>query len=219
MAASGSGSSALVDWTNLKGTYSTFSGTAFADSIVPWNTAFASKYGFSNIIYGGDGNDVLSGTDIYGYNDPINNITSITQSFVDYVFGENGDDYIYGSFGRDVIRGGAGFNTLDFGRLADPATLLDFVYPDPSNSFYATFGVPATDFVLSGPGAGTVSLARGYEPWRNVTVNDIIATDFADISLIRGTVGRDNFVFYETPAGTLRICTRNKLVLYVGPDT
>ncbi|TKD21974.1 hypothetical protein FBT96_07425 [Rhodobacter capsulatus] len=105
-------------------------GSAYGDSLVGFDDAiYSGSDVYTNIFYGGGGNDTLDGRGgndiLYGGDD---NDSVLGGSGDDTLFGDAGNDTLLGGLGADTLSGGAGADTfvLDGQSGADTITDFDF---------------------------------------------------------------------------------------------
>lgn len=103
-------------------------GSAYDDSIVGFDAAsYSGSDVYTNIFYGGGGNDTLDGRGgndiLYGGDD---NDLILGGSGDDTLSGDAGDDRLAGGTGADALTGGSGADTFVFDRLSGTDRITDF---------------------------------------------------------------------------------------------
>lgn len=103
-------------------------GSAQGDSLVGFDdAAYSGSDVYTNIFYGGGGNDTLDGRGgndiLYGGDD---NDLILGGSGDDTLFGDAGDDRLSGGLGADVLTGGSGADTFVFDAQSGADRITDF---------------------------------------------------------------------------------------------
>lgn len=147
--------------------------------------------GLDNTIYGGDGNDDISGGGlIYGGsgNDTISggagNDEIYAEAGNDNVNGRAGQDQIYGGAGNDILHGGAGHDSVLGGDDNDN------VYGDGSNDF--VYGEGGDDFVMGGDGNDMVFGGDGRDYLDGGAGDDMLSGGRASFSASEGVRQRND---------------------------
>lgn len=151
----------------------TYTGTNNADTIYGSTSA--------DTIFGYGGNDLISGDNggdtIYGGDgdDALFNHGALTDSYTDYLYGENGNDHLYVSTG-DYANGGAGFDTLyvylmnatsgqtvNFSALWSGGTVsIAGGSATAMESLYVVYGSNYADTITAGSVTGSAPMILGW---------------------------------------------------------
>ncbi len=160
-------------------------GSSFNDTLIGFDGFSVSGDVFTNIFYGGLGNDYedgLAGNDIlYGGGDN------------DTVYGGAGDDSVYGDAGNDVVSGGDGNDLASGGDGHDTLTGdagNDSLYGDAGND--SVFGGTGDDAVYGGTGDDTLSGDAGNDSLSGGDGNDTLYGGDGN-DYVTGDAGNDVF--------------------------
>jgi Ca2+-binding RTX toxin-like protein len=154
-------------------------GSAFDDVLIGFDGQGTSGDIYTNVFYGGDGNDYLDG-----------------QGGNDTLFGGNGDDTVIGGVGDDSLSGDAGNDTL-FG-----GTGLDRIDGGAGNDIL--YGDDGADTLLGGDGDDTLYGGAGADRLVGGAGRDVIFADAGDV-VDGGDEGDDYDVLDLTGLGPLRV--------------
>lgn len=158
-------------------------GTSFDDTIIGTD---ASIDFYSNILFGGDGADLIRGR---GGKDSIEG-----NNGDDRIFGDSGDDELYGGADEDRIDGGRGADVIYGGTEND--VLLgrqdsDFIFGD--NGDDTIYGGTGDDFLYGNDGADVIDGGYGDDRIFGGAQNDILRGRL-DNDTIYGEGGEDRLV-------------------------
>jgi hypothetical protein len=154
-------------------------GSAFDDVLVGFDGQGISGDVFTNVFYGGDGNDYLDGL---GGND-----TLFGGNGDDTAFGGAGDDSLGGDAGNDTLYGGAGLDRIDGGAGND-----------------ILYGGDEADTLLGGDGDDTLEGGAGADSLVGGAGRDVIFAGAGDV-VDGGDAGDDYDVLDLTGLGPLRV--------------
>lgn len=163
-----------------------YGGAAAGDTITNVESVIGSNYADTISLVGGsepasiwgrDGNDTLTGSDL-----------------TDYIFGEAGDDTIFGGDGEDSLLGGTGADLIfggdgtDYLQGEDGADTLD--------------GGEGDDTLFGGDGDDILFGGSGYDSLYGGAGDDIFYVD-GDYAMLDGGDGIDSYWFTNTTSVTL----------------
>jgi Ca2+-binding RTX toxin-like protein len=154
-------------------------GSAFDDTMIGFDGQGTSGDIYTNVFYGGGGNDTLDG-----------------RGGDDTLAGGDGDDSVQGGAGSDLVEGDAGNDTVDGGTGSDTVfggTGNDFVYGGDGDD--TLFGGDGADTLYGGAGADTLTGGHG---------RDVIYAGAGDV--VDGSNGGDDFDVLDLQGlGPLRV--------------
>jgi Ca2+-binding RTX toxin-like protein len=155
----------------------TIVGTAGADTLT-------GQSGVSDVIYGGDGNDRISGGAFYSDDDTQGTAPDLLCGGpgADVIKGGPGNDRINGGDGNDDIRGELGADVMQ-GNAGD-----DGLYDESFEDMDA-----ANDILRGGSGADRITTAEGLDKAYGETGNDTITDTECSTSYLYGGPGADRF--------------------------
>jgi Ca2+-binding RTX toxin-like protein len=166
-------------------------GTDFNDTLIGFDQqGFDPGEEYTNVLYGGDGNDLIQGN-----------------GGGDSLYGEAGADTIEGGTGNDVIEGGAGTDSISGGDDADTidgGTENDTIYGDAGDDSIrggagadTLYGGAGVDSIYGDAGADLINLdggTSGYADGGDDADTLIVADDHTSETLIGGEGGTDQDV-------------------------
>ena len=143
-------------------------GSDFNDILIGFSDfSFDPNDAYTNIIYGGRGDDFISGLggpdSLYGGND---NDTVYGGNDADTLFGDDGNDVLAGNDGTDLLYGGTGNDTLFGGNDAD------MLFGDAGND--VLYGDAGNDLLYGGTGNDTLSGGTGNDTLSGGTGRDVL---------------------------------------------
>jgi Ca2+-binding RTX toxin-like protein len=162
-------------------------GSAFDDSLTGFDGQGTSGDVYTNVFYGGAGNDYMDGL---GANDTLyggaDNDTILGSGGDDLLGGDEGNDTLYGGTGNDTASGGDGNDLIEGGEGNDRLTGDD--------GADRIFGDNGNDSIDGGAGADTLFGGLGNDTILGGSGDDIITGGAGD-DVLTGGDGADTFVY------------------------
>ncbi|VDC32998.1 Hint domain-containing protein [Pseudogemmobacter humi] len=155
-------------------------GSAFDDVLIGFNEMGTGADSYTNVIYGGAGNDTIDGMggddSLYG---GTGNDYVLGGSGNDTVYGDEGDDRVYGGSGDDLVSGGSGNDQV----YGDEGT--DTLYGDEGND--VLYGGTGNDLLYGGADEDTLYGGDGVDTLHGDSGNDSLFGDAGNDLLYGGT--------------------------------
>jgi Ca2+-binding RTX toxin-like protein len=172
-------------------------GSVFDDTLIGFDGQGTSGDIYTNIFYGGAGNDYLDGL---GANDTLfggaDNDTILGSGGDDSLSGDDGNDTLFGGIGNDRLSGGAGSDTVH----GDEGN--DTLNGDDGNDML--FGGDGADVLFGGDGNDTLTGGAGADTMTGGAGRDVFVVGAGDV--VNGSEeGDDQDVLDLTGLGPLRV--------------
>ena len=158
--------------------------TIFGNEIFLSETDLTTSPGYNNIIWGGDGDDLVVGQN--GFD------TLGGGAGNDRIFGFDGPDLIYGGAGDDAIFAGDGASQTITLENGSSLTLVQTIFGGDGNDNISTSG-NASNVIFGGAGNDRIDAGLGDDRIRGGSGDDVIGFQGADT--VTGGEGADQFQF------------------------